>query len=132
MIRIRRTDNTAEIAELDRLYISGTPLSDVELEDSQWWIAEEHNIVLGFCGARIVNDECFLIRSAVCVGARGRGLQKRFIRLRIRWARAQGVSRAHTYVHVTNIPSMRSLINCGFRPFKYEDSFVHFSRLTTR
>lgn len=60
---------------------------------------------------------------------RGRGLQRRLIRARLRWARQKGLTRVTTYVHRGNWRSMNNLIRCGFlvrRPNLSE--FVNFVR----
>ena len=63
---------------------------------------------------------------------RGRGLQRRLIRVRVRHARRIGLRRVYTYVSAPNIASMKSLVREGFEPyyFCWEESnpFVYLER----
>lgn len=59
----------------------------------------------------------FLLRAGVMPQARGNGLQRKLIKARVRYAVKQGCKRMITYTAGTNVPSMRSLIAEGFRPY---------------
>jgi GNAT superfamily N-acetyltransferase len=54
---------------------------------------------------------------------RGRGLQKRLIRARVRHAKRIGWKYAITYT-IDNPPSENSLIGCGFKRYAPADPYV--------
>ncbi len=86
-----------------------------------WWIAWSGGNAVGFAGARSHRHGrewgCYLTRGAVLPSVRGRGLQARMIRARLRWAASEGMPQAWTYTAPGNAASMRSLMNCGFKPW---------------
>ncbi len=51
--------------------------------------------------------------------ARGQGLQRRLIRVRERWGRAQNALRARTYCSADNAASVSNLMRCGYRVTGY-------------
>lgn len=116
-VSIRRTDRKLDleaIFELDKQFF-GDCLAPHE--KTVWWIARSGSDVAGYAGARLAADgSLFFERAAVCKWARGYGLQKRLIRARLRWGRAQGCDYAITYT-LDNPPSANSLITCGFKVY---------------
>jgi ribosomal protein S18 acetylase RimI-like enzyme len=57
----------------------------------------------------------FLCRAGVLPAYRGRGLQKKLIRVREAAARQLGLKELVTYCLCSNSPSINSLVGCGFR-----------------
>jgi N-acetylglutamate synthase-like GNAT family acetyltransferase len=85
-----------------------------------WWIATENNRDIGFAGlTRTVSwHDCgYLCRAGVVPNSRGQGLQKKFIRVRIRQAKALGWKWLVTDT-TDNPASANSLIACGFKIFE--------------
>jgi N-acetylglutamate synthase-like GNAT family acetyltransferase len=85
-----------------------------------WWIATEHNSAIGFAGlVRTVSwTDCgYLCRAGVIPSARGQGLQKKFIYVRIKQAKALGWKWLVTDTR-HNPASANSLIATGFRMFE--------------
>jgi len=85
-----------------------------------WWIAVENGRDIGFAGlVRTVSwTDCgYLCRAGVIPSARGRGLQKKFIRVRIRQAKALGWKWLITDT-TDNPASANSLIATGFKLFQ--------------
>lgn len=85
-----------------------------------WWIAVENGRDIGFAGlVRSVSwTDCgYLCRAGVVPAARGRGLQKKFIRVRIRQAKALGWKWLITDT-TDNPASANSLIATGFKLFQ--------------
>lgn len=85
-----------------------------------WWIVYDGDKPIGFAGMYRSNrwrDAGYLCRSGVLPAYRGRGLQKRLIRLRERKGRAIGLAWliSDTY---ENPPSANSLIACGYRTYQ--------------
>jgi GNAT superfamily N-acetyltransferase len=85
---------------------------------AEWWIAEREGQLVGFGGAKLWEPDgrVFLCRAGVAPEARGQGLQKRLIRVRVAWARKVGATGCYTYT-IDNPASQNSLIACGFRTF---------------
>ena len=85
-----------------------------------WWIASKDGRDIGFAGlVRSVSwTDCgYLCRAGVVPSARGRGLQKQLIYVRIRQAKAFGWKWLVTDTRL-NPASANSLISCGFRMFE--------------
>lgn len=118
-IRVRKTDDLQAVHELDRLtFAADKPTIDEKMEAHEWWIAEEDGVPVGFIGLHVSPRGAFIPRVGVSPAARGSGLQKRLCRAAMRWARSQAVRRFYTYVLTTNIPSLRSLLAVGFKPYR--------------
>jgi predicted acetyltransferase len=84
-----------------------------------WWIATKNGVDIGFAGlvhSSRWTDCCNLIRAGVVPDHRGQGLQKKFIRVRIRQAKALKMNWIVTSTY-DNPASANSLIACGFKMF---------------
>lgn len=85
-----------------------------------WWIATANGVDIGFAGlVRTVSwTDCgYLCRAGVVPTARGQGLQKKLIRVRIRQAKALGWKWVITDT-TDNPASANSLIATGFKLFQ--------------
>lgn len=120
--QINRVDTTAPgvadvLALLHQICLPHDTLPDFSV--GEWWLAWHHGEPVAFCGLKASEQWCdtgFLSRAGVVPEHRGRGLQKRLIRVRLARARALGWRHAVTYT-VDNPPSANSLIACGFRMY---------------
>ena len=84
-----------------------------------WWIATKDGVDCGFAGLVCSpwwSDCGYLIRCGVVSDCRGQGLQKKFIRVRIRQAKALKMNWVITSTY-DNPASANSLISCGFKMF---------------
>ena len=84
-----------------------------------WWIATQDGVDCAFAGLVCSpwwSDCGYLIRCGVVPDMRGQGLQKKFIRVRIRQAKALGLRWLITSTF-DNPASANSLISCGFKMF---------------
>lgn len=88
------------------------------LSTACWWLAFEDEVPVGFAGfcRGKSTGAAYLCYAGVAESHRGRGLQKRLIRVRVREARRQGYREAVTDTY-NNPASANSLIACGFRSF---------------
>lgn len=89
-------------------------------KEGQWWILWDGPIVAAFCGIRASawwNDCGYLSRAGVLPQYRGKGIQKKLIRLRCAYAKKQGWSWVVTDTR-DNPASSNSLIACGFRMYR--------------
>ena len=93
------------------------------LENSLWWIVWRGHQPVGYAGLRPCQWSQnkglgFLSRAGVISKHRGRGLQRRLIRVREAEARALGLKEVITYVAHWNCPSLNSLVACGYRFYR--------------
>jgi GNAT superfamily N-acetyltransferase len=92
----------------------------VDTNFGSWWIAVEDGKDVGFAGlVRTVSwiDCGYLCRAGVVPTYRGRGLQKKFICVRLRQAKALGWKWVITDT-TDNLASANNLIACGFKLFQ--------------
>lgn len=83
---------------------------------NDWWIAFSDSGAVGFAGGYVTaQDTYYLSRAGVLPKARGKGLQRRMIRIRQKRARALGLAQAITYTILGNPESSNNLIRTGFR-----------------
>jgi GNAT superfamily N-acetyltransferase len=109
------------------------------ISDAVWIIVDNKVLntagkptIIAAAGARFDYSEAAVIFT-FCVVAkryRGRGLQRRLIAARIRWARKFGATAVTTYAAAHNTPSLVTLLKAGFVPDRmmYADEFVHVTR----
>ena len=97
---------------------------------SFWWIG--YLGIQPVCHAawrpHVVSDELnplhapdvwgFLYRAAVLPSVRGKGLQKRMIKLREDDMRKRGITHSVTYTQTYSIASMKSLMAAGYTPYE--------------
>jgi len=120
---IKRVDIRKESVQLKLLALQKICLPHDQPYDTNfgsWWIATQDGNDIGFAGlVRSVswNDCGYLCRAGVVPAARGRGLQKQFIRVRVRQAKALGWNWVVTDTRL-NPASANSLISCGFKMFE--------------
>jgi GNAT superfamily N-acetyltransferase len=84
-----------------------------------WWIATKDGMDIGFAGLICSpwwSDCGYLVRCGVVADYRGLGLQKKFIRVRIRQAKTLKMNWIVTSTY-DNPASANSLISCGFKMF---------------
>lgn len=135
--RIKKVDgNDEDIAETLRdLHdeIFGDSAPQVHPEEGWWWLAyavDETRDIAGFCGVKPTTahpkEMAYLARAGVLLRHRGRGLQKRFVRVREALCRAHGFTQLVTDT-TDNIPSANNLIKCGYRLYRPQNpwGFAH-------
>lgn len=113
-LRIRQTYNEKLIQELDKqVFPDDDP---VTTEGHLWWVIYDGKTPVAYAGAKYIVAETvvYLSRAGVLESHRGKHLQRRLIRARVRWARKIGATQAITYTFVDNPASSNNLIKCGF------------------
>lgn len=138
MFKISQTDDHELIAEMDAQAFEGCELARSEIERITWWVARnEDGLPVAYAGARpckTLKGTVFLSRCAVTSCARGQGLQRRLLEVRVRWARKHDAWRAITYTASDNWRSMNNLIRKGFTTYKdayVGDDFVYWQKSLT-
>lgn len=117
--RLRAVSTTPQrelLSHLDReLFPSDEP---EDLTRGDWWILYgPEREPAGFAGIRDVRGEPhlgYMTRAGVVDGHRGKGLQRRLIRVRLHRARARGWLRVVSTT-LDNPPASNNLIACGFK-----------------
>jgi GNAT superfamily N-acetyltransferase len=117
MIRRQTTkQGNAKAMDLERACFAGdAPYTNPK---AVWFLAFEGRTPIGFASVTPVHGEpgvWFLSRAGVLKGWRGRGLQKRLIRVREKYVRSRGGHTMLTYVHPQNMASANNLIAEGYR-----------------
>ena len=137
---VRKVDTSrSEVrADLNRLQKSCLPCDEpCNTDEGTWWIAYYNDMAVGFGGvvrSAQWHGTGYMCRAGVMHIARGKGLQKKLIRARIRYARKVGWT--HLVTDTTdNHPSANSLISCGFKmydprsPWAYKQSCYWIKKL---
>jgi len=121
-IRIRRanTSNPVHLDAIVALHRECFAHLDLELfKTGTWWLAYDGAAPVGFCGlarSKRWSNVGYLSRAGVAESHRGRGLQKRLIKVRCVHAKRLGWVSVITDT-TKNPPSTNSLISCGFRMY---------------
>jgi GNAT superfamily N-acetyltransferase len=129
VIRITQLDDVEEAREIHALAF---PDDFWVGDDHTYWVATDNKGTVGFCSIREVTEgNWFLSRAAVAKRVAGRGLQRRMIKLRVKFAIERGANRVYTYTILKGYESMVNLLRCNFR--FYESSWqgpnVHYLEL---
>lgn len=123
---IRRCKRLNIIRHLDcQIFDSDYPVQLTE--NSIWWVVKVEGEVAGFAGLDLNfnHKEAFLCRCGILPKFRGKGLQKRLLKVRERYARTQNIKALWTYTSVHNVSSMNSLIKNGYKtylPWDHDDT----------
>ena len=118
IIKARSNSHFFAIQELQRACLPHDIPSDTSL--GHWWVAYEEATPIAFSGmyeSRQWFKTSYLCRAGVLPAYRGRGIQKRLIRVRCNYARRIG----HEWVitdTTDNPASGNSLIACGFKLYQ--------------
>lgn len=87
-------------------------------EGDVWHVVMHEGEAVGFSCVRHVSHELwYLARAGVLPKARGKGLQVRLIKARLRAVKVEGGGMVVTDCTTSNVASARSLIRAGFRPY---------------
>lgn len=115
-VKLRRHDGDRPLIE----YLDSRLFTDEErvdyIDESVWWVGWKDEVPVAYAGARYIPEAnaVFLSRAGVLPEARGQGIQRKLISLRLRWANTTGAKNAITYTHPLNHPSANNLIRSGF------------------
>ena len=117
-VDVRNSKVQEDLSELQRICLpNDTPY---DTNTGFWWTAADASAgLVGFAGLVFSSrwSDCgYLCRAGVVPSSRGQGLQKKFIRVRIRQAKAVEMKWLVTDTH-DNPASSNSLISCGFKLF---------------
>lgn len=117
-MRIRQLDDLEEAKEAWQEFQETGDLQDKwPGDDHTFWVLEDQNQTVGLCSAvyRPEKGYVYLSYTAIMPTSFHKGLQRRLINHRLRWAKKQGAVYAITYTLLHNYPSITNLLRCGFR-----------------
>lgn len=120
-LRTRPTDDIDLIRELDEICFPLDDRSPVECPKTHWWVIEDTSTKLPAAYAGAYTWACageralVLSRAGVLPEYRGRGLQRRLLLARERYARREGAPEIWTYTSHRNIASNNNLMAAGYR-----------------
>jgi GNAT superfamily N-acetyltransferase len=126
--RVDYHEHSDTIEALDSLLFGpDAPKEGPDLGNEYWILWDEEGEAAGFCSVRPLRSTsyepdwektAFLSRAGLLPHARGKGLQRRMLQIRQRWARDEGFTRITTYVALDNVPSARNLVKSGFTIYR--------------
>ncbi|VTU32417.1 Acetyltransferase (GNAT) family protein [Variovorax sp. PBS-H4] len=117
---VRRSTNALLLTQLQVECLPGDDPITVEDHD-QWWVVWLDKQPVGFAALRPCQGHPtmgYLARAGVAPEHRGRGLQRRLIKVRENAGRRRGMAVMVTDTHLTNHASSNNLIRCGYRLYE--------------
>jgi len=123
-IVIRKVDNTdpavqLALRDMDRECLPTDAPADTS--DGVWWVAWKKNVPIGYASLKKSNqgsDVAYYSRAGVLPAFRGKGLQKKMLRVLLRFAKSEGWKWVISDTSKDNVASSNSLITCGFRLYR--------------
>lgn len=128
--KIRRVNGIKKQDIINKLQMSCFKyiVVDPSKENSIWWIMYYDSDPVGFASISpsrtYPNIGVYLSSAGVLSAHRGKGLQRRLIRARLKYARSLGKKWAISET-VLNPSSANNLIACGFRSFQPENPWSY-------
>ena len=126
MFRIKRATEMSQTTEQAIRFLQKEclPLDTVlSPKNGWWWMAYCDGRLAGFAAmlqSRKTPQAAYLARAGTLEAFRGRGLQKKLIRERLKFAKDLGLTQAITDT-TDNVASANALIATGFRMFEPDD-----------
>lgn len=139
---IRRVDNTDPAVQLALRDMDRECLPTdfpVDTSDGVWWVAWKKNIPIAYASLKQSNqgaDIAYYSRAGVIPAFRGRGIQKKMLRVLLKYAKAEGWARVISDTSKDNVASSNSLITCGFKlyrpatPWSFDSALYWYKALT--
>lgn len=123
MISIREVSPRYYAETLIKLQLATLPNDEplMPSEKGRWWLANDSDLYIAFAclmPARGWKDASYLARSGVIRSYRGKGIQRRLIRVRENAARREGKTTTISDCVFDNIPSANNLIASGYKLYK--------------
>jgi GNAT superfamily N-acetyltransferase len=115
IIQAKTESQLASVKRLDKAIFSED--ERVKIEGGVWWLIYHKGEAVGFGGLAVIKDlnYGFFRRAGVLYDHRGHGLQKKLIKIRLRYLKKLRIPCAITYTVLDNPASSNSLISMGFK-----------------
>ena len=120
-VQLHLTDDSHRIYRLEQRIFPGQFFEGPESGNTYWIAVDETNHDVGYASARPSQaevDALFLSRAAVSPWARGRGIHRDLIAVRVQHAAAHAFPVCVTYTAWDNVRCGNNLIACGFRLYR--------------
>ena len=117
-MRIQLLDDLEDARELWNEFQAAHNNSDMRPGDDHiYWTLTDNKTHVGFTSAvfRPEKGYVYLSYAITMPTCREKGLQRRMIQHRLRWAKRQGAFYVVTYTLLHNYPSIINLLRCGFK-----------------
>lgn len=89
------------------------------------WVVVDADKVAAYATAYETEARVLSLRGCqVARQYRGRGLQRRLLRVRLAYARRHGYRTVRTYVATDNLPSLRNVLGAGLIPARVADGWL--------
>lgn len=123
MVKIRQTKDIQTIKDLHEKLFPQDELPT--FKNSIYWCGVDRSVTCCFAIATKYSDDIlFLSRAAVNYEYRGKGIHKRLISVRLRYARRHKYRYVITYTSRDNYSSANNLMDLGFRSYCPEYKYV--------
>ena len=116
-MKIRRIKDISKIKELHSLIFPEDDF-DIEKTDELWLVYNDDNKEIGFCSLRVLPDKmAYFNWAGLLENYWGKGLHRRMISVRTRWAKKNKLEYLLTYT-LNNIHSSVNLIKSNFEVYE--------------
>lgn len=117
MYKVRKTQDIDTVKLLHNKILP----TDEYQESDVLWLLYFNNEPVGFCGVKnLKHNICYFSIAGILPQHRGKGLHKRLISVRKRYAKASGALCLITYTIISNPCSYNNLQNSGFKLYEPE------------
>lgn len=118
MITITKSDDWDSALAVHLMSMGG---ADFEQDDDMHlWIAWDGDQPVGFATLRVEGVYVYFAGCGVIPIARGQGIQKKLLKVRLTWGKRKKFRTAVSYTMAWNARSMNNLIACKFKTFQPE------------
>ena len=119
--KVRNEKLYLELQALEQSVIDFKGAGNEFKPNRDWWVITYGETIIAYCGCCYSLGVCIFVRAWVQKSWRGRGLQMKLIKARLKAAKGFKVI---TYTTVDNIPSANNLIKCGFTLYTPEYQYA--------
>lgn len=116
LFSLTRSNDYDILSYLDRECFPTDFPQDFKNKKTFSWILWDQKKPIGFCSIKLLGfGIAYLCRGAITKNYRGKNLQKKLIKSRIRFAKKNNLTTLITYTTKENLASANNLIACGFK-----------------
>ena len=120
MLKIKQVKNQMDMDRVIALDKKIFNLEGLDTFHSVWWLVLEGNTAVGFAGLVFKKGHVVMSRSGIFKRLQGKGVQRKLIKIRERYARIYGYTKVKSEVADWNAQSIANLIKCGYKISKLQ------------